>query len=192
MRLTRRSFFGRSAGVIVAAVGVPLFIPAERLDFGVPRALALPTHAELAPTSIEALARDVAAPAPLPTTDSVPMLLVHNEFLAEYGGRLEAGSTVIVDRATAGRWLDYGVAVPAEGYAVQPNTTRRALEAAQYRAENFGLTLRAEPGSTATSLYDLIVEARQKKAAASLDAATDALRAWVAEGMNRGVSLELT
>ncbi len=33
--LSRRSFLKR-AGAFVAAVGVPLFIPAERLDFGVP------------------------------------------------------------------------------------------------------------------------------------------------------------
>lgn len=33
----RRSFLKRASGIIAAVVAAPLYIPAERLDFGVPR-----------------------------------------------------------------------------------------------------------------------------------------------------------
>lgn len=39
--------------------------------------------------------------------------LVNDEYLSEHGGRLKAGTVVLVDDKTARRWLDRGIAVPA-------------------------------------------------------------------------------
>mgnify|MGYP000878590957 FL=1 len=44
----------------------------------------------------------------------VRMTLNRDEYLSEYGGRLLAGTVVVVDEKTARRWLDKGIARPSE------------------------------------------------------------------------------
>lgn len=45
--MDRRGFLKRAGGAILTVVAAPLFIPSERLDFGVPRRIILPEPAAL-------------------------------------------------------------------------------------------------------------------------------------------------
>ncbi len=44
----------------------------------------------------------------------VRVTLVSTQYLSEHGGRLPAGTVVLVDEPTAKRWLSKGIARPAE------------------------------------------------------------------------------
>jgi hypothetical protein len=125
-RLSRRSFLKGSAAtaaaLVMAPIAVPVFIPSTRLDY-VPRQIvrdATPFTALPAPFSVQAL------------PDTIPMLMLKDTYYYRYG-KLVAGNTALIRRSDAGRWLDYGIAVPAPGSGVElaPDTTRRTLEAAQ-------------------------------------------------------------
>jgi hypothetical protein len=131
MSVTRRSFLkilGATAAAAAvahpvlttpaASAGAPLFVPAERLDFGVPREIA--TARSLDTQEVKDLwqqhvNRFDEARSRAIMGDSVPMTLVQDEFLLEWGGRLAAGSTVMVDPVTAYRWIAGGVGVAAAG-----------------------------------------------------------------------------
>lgn len=153
---TRRSFLRRLGGVALAAVAAPLvakfdatpteaatllsapqspiaqiprppvFIPSTHLD-AVPRNL-ITDATELQDAIRQAQAARVLSP---PSAGQIPMLLLNDTYYSPLGGHLTAGNTVTVNRYTAGRWVDFGVAVPAPGYNVEPDTTRRVLEAAR-------------------------------------------------------------
>lgn len=45
---------------------------------------------------------------------NVRVRLVNDEFIGEHGGRLRAGTAVEVDQKTAQRWINKGIALPAE------------------------------------------------------------------------------
>ncbi|HEY5990153.1 MAG TPA: hypothetical protein VIV12_27770 [Streptosporangiaceae bacterium] len=107
------------AAPLLARASTPLYIPAARLDYGVPKQLIVPDHQivnvndliwdELVRISADGESR-------IASTLSVPMLLLHDEYMAERGGRLKAGSVLLVDQRTAERWTTNRVAVPAPGH----------------------------------------------------------------------------
>lgn len=117
--MNRRSFLkilGGSAAAVVAAplitpsVG-PLFIPPERLDMGVPRQILTATELPKAP------APDMLIDMVGMRTAPIPMLLVQDEFSPpgwqQYGReKVPAGTTLLVDRTTAERWVKHGVGTP--------------------------------------------------------------------------------
>jgi hypothetical protein len=122
MPLSRRSFLKILGGTAAAAVAAPilpasagpLFVPAERLDFGVPRQIV--TAQSVTVGEITALWEQQArtfdqAQASARMARTVPMTLLQNEYLHEWGGSLAAGSTILVDQVTAERWATNGVAV---------------------------------------------------------------------------------
>lgn len=150
MKLERRGFLkllGATAAtavlapeapkIVTPASAAPLYVPSQRLDMGVP------TQRLVLSTDIEASKRAIRPPfADAPTTGSIPMLLLHNEFLPKYGGKLAAGSTVLVDQETARRWVDYRVAVPGPGAPkdLQAGSARREAERARredYRTQMY-------------------------------------------------------
>lgn len=114
--VSRRGFLQR-LGLGVAAIAVapvlpriapaaPLFVPPARLDMGVPRAILTASGMPLGPW-LEPVVTGAWA-------GSVPMLLVHDEFQPpgwqQFGRpRVPAGTTLMVDRATAERWIGSGV-----------------------------------------------------------------------------------
>lgn len=127
----RRAFLKTAGAALVTAVAAPLFIPSDRLDFGVPRAVSTET---LTSGEIQALwgryverFDGLQQRATQRIVGQVPMLLVQNEYMTTYGGKLAAGSRVLVDQATSDRWLAYGVAVPDRGHPQygQPLPERR-------------------------------------------------------------------
>lgn len=60
----------------------------------------------------------------------VRMTLLQTEFLAEHGGRLPAGTVVLVDAKTARRWRDKGIAVDS----AETDKTLREAKLAQLAA----------------------------------------------------------
>lgn len=124
--MKRRSFLkiltGAAAAVVAApaigqgmprpalaqpAVSAPLYIPPQHLDYGVPRQIVTArSMSEVAPVA------DAYAEMQHPLGE-IPMLLRQAEYLPGFGGKLPAGSTVMVDRVTADRWVANHVAVPA-------------------------------------------------------------------------------
>jgi len=70
----------------------------------------------------------------LTTEDTVRMTLLNDEYLAEHGGRLKAGTVVLVDQRTARRWHDKSIAVPS---AETDKTVReqKLAELARIKAE---------------------------------------------------------
>jgi len=119
-RFGRRTFLKIGGAALLTAAVAPLFIPSDRLDFGVPRAVSTET---LTSGEIQALWNrsverfdGLRQRSTLRIAGQVPMLLVHDEFMMEHGGKLAAGSRVLVDQATSDRWLAYGVAVPDRGH----------------------------------------------------------------------------
>jgi hypothetical protein len=126
MRLSRRSFFRITGGAIAAAaatqiltppaIAAPLFVPAQNLDMGVPRRILTATAMPMRPASAVLPPMDPAT-ATARMGRTVPMLLLHDEYMTEWGGRLAAGSTILVDQQTADRWADHRVAVPTTGAA---------------------------------------------------------------------------
>jgi hypothetical protein len=110
----------KPAEIALAQPAAPLFVPAQNLDMGVPRriltATAMPT------LTVEQVAAQIRDDATITTTRmgrTVPMLLLHDEYLTEYGGRLKAGSTLLVDQKTADRWVEYGVGVRSDASAAE-------------------------------------------------------------------------
>ncbi len=123
--VSRRGFLARlglGAAAVIAAplIGAPtaaLFIPSSRLEMGVPHAFA---SASLAPSDLmdESAAREALTVVPegwrAPYADQVSMQLLYDEYMSERGGRLQAGSVLLVDEKTADRWTASGVAVPTD------------------------------------------------------------------------------
>jgi hypothetical protein len=110
MRLDRRAFLKSlgSVGLAVAAAplivptAAPLFIPSDRLEMGVPRRLAAAIASGRGPDAL--------------SPGAVPMRLNQDEFLLEWGGRLPAGSIVMVDERTARRWITNRIGAPTESW----------------------------------------------------------------------------
>jgi hypothetical protein len=130
MSITRRGFL-KIAGAMIAAPfaaklilpaapaiaapppSAPLYIPKERLELGVPRhwrdAISVPDAGR-----------------------NIPMVLLQANFMQEYGGRLPEGAELLVDRTTAERWIEYGVAragTQAPSYLQEASAKRMAERA---------------------------------------------------------------
>lgn len=182
---------------IIKQAAAPLFIPSERLDFGVPKpVLVLPDAQEMTDLALAMLkektaylaeydraSRDAGA-----LTGKIPMVMLQTTFYPSAGGRLWEGSTAYVDEKTAGRWVDYGIAAPAPGYHVEPDTTRRVLEAAQ-QSRYSGDFRDAEDSSTGSLLSqgyfrrgvsDARIREHLLKLAAEQEAMGDPVAAWMA------------
>ena len=135
MSLTRRNFLKILGGGVLATVAAPilgqgiansgilvtprptapLFIPATNLDFGVPRQILTATEMPTAPPLSlipESVQRETIEHA---MSRTVPMMLLQDNYIPTYGGRLRAGSTLLVDQETATRWAHRGVAVAPDG-----------------------------------------------------------------------------
>lgn len=153
MKFNRRSFLkilgGAAAAAVVAPIiapqttlalpsTAPLFIPSKNLDMGVPRriltATEMPTASDpwLIPESVQREIIDAQM------RKTIPMLLLQDNYISDYGGRLKAGHEVLVDRVTAARWVDHGVAAPG------PNAPRdiQELSAKRIAEQRQGHTLR--------------------------------------------------
>lgn len=135
--MNRRSFLkvlGGAATALVAAPiltppSAPLFIPSQNLDYGVPSGR-LATASSISTQTLQQLwDRGVARRA----DGTVPMLLRQSEFLPWAGGKLPAGSVVMVDRETADRWIANDIAVPGPSapYAMQTVSAKRLAERQQ-------------------------------------------------------------
>lgn len=129
MKLGRRSFLkilGGTAAAAVAApiiapqtnlvapVAAPLFVPARNLDMGVPRRILTatempPPQAFPQPFIPEAVQREIID---AQMRKTIAMLLLQDNYIPEYGGKLRAGHEVLVDQTTAYRWVRHGVAAP--------------------------------------------------------------------------------
>lgn len=120
--MDRRAFLTRLGLGAAAVVAAPLFVPSERLAFGVPT-----QRLVLSANVAQALQRPQTSHGGI-TAYYIPMLLTQDNYLTEYGGRLPSGAEVMVDRATADRWVAHGVAVPGLGAPrdVQERWTRQA------------------------------------------------------------------
>lgn len=120
---------------VLALPSTPLYVPSQRLDFGVP------TQRLIMSTDIEAAKRVVRPPlADAPADGSIPMLLVHDEFRPpgwqQFGSpRVPAGTTLLVDRATAERWIERGVGTA--GTAAPPGLQEASVKrwSARHRSE---------------------------------------------------------
>jgi hypothetical protein len=114
-----------AAPLITPASAAPLYIPSQNLDMGVPRQILTATDMSLAEWLIPDADYDIC-------TVPVPMLLVHDEFRPpgwqQYGQqRVPAGTTLLVDRPTAERWVTHGVGTPGPGapLALQEASAKR-------------------------------------------------------------------
>lgn len=134
--MQRRSFLKLLAGTTVAAIAAPLitpsvgplFIPPERLDMGVPRAILTATEMPLGPW-IEPVVQERWT-----AGDTVPMLLVQDEFSPrgwqQFGRqKVPAGTTLLVDRETAERWVKHGVGTPGSGAPLELQEAAAARQA---------------------------------------------------------------
>lgn len=131
---------------IVTRPSAPLFVPSERLDYGVPtQRLVLSTNIEQAIQTKQwtgGVGVDYrAADGVYVRTDgyAIPMLLKEDNYLREYGGRLRAGAQIMVDRTTALRWTARGVAVPGPSAPrdIQERSAQREAERAQRQRETW-------------------------------------------------------
>jgi hypothetical protein len=118
MSLTRRGLLKLLGGTVAAAVvapqivlptQAPLFVPSHHLEMGVPRRIVPATELPPPATTLTWANRFLGADE---LAVSVPMLLLQDNFAQQWGGRLKAGFEVLVDQATAERWIEFGVAVP--------------------------------------------------------------------------------
>ena len=141
--MNRRSFLKMLGGAAALAavapiVGVmpaaPLFIPSQRLDFGVPTQQ-LMTARQLPMASTVTVERRLFGA-------DVPMLMLHDNFSFEYAingdPRIPVGATIMVDESTAERWIASGVATPGphaplhiQEHAARALAGRRAKEDAE-------------------------------------------------------------
>lgn len=128
--------------LVTPAPSAPLFVPAERLDFGVPtQRLVISSDVAKAVRETEHLRASVEQ-AERWVAGQVPMLLLQDNYLPQYGGKLKAGAEVLVDQATAKRWMAFNVAVPsptAPVEAQQQYVERRAFVEDE-RGKYFGRT----------------------------------------------------
>ena len=100
----------------IALPTAPAIIPPARLDFGVPTQRFM-TATEMPASAIhmwDVIAKQVLADTDydLWATRNIPMLTLEYGWFDGYGGKLPAGSQIMVDRTTAERWVSHGVAVP--------------------------------------------------------------------------------
>lgn len=115
---------------IVTPASAPLFVPPARLDFGVPRRIV--TATELPPLDAADFWDQVEPMIAQRIGERMSMLLLQSEFMTQYGGKLAAGSEVLVDPVTAERWLQNGIAVPGHS-APQDVQARDAARVARMR-----------------------------------------------------------
>lgn len=157
MSLSRRGFLKILGGATVAAViapkivlpettvvtptKAPLFVPSQNLDMGVPRRILTATELPPATTTLTWKNQFLGA-GELAAT--VPMLLLQDNFIRQYGGKLRAGSEVMVDPSTADRWIQNGVAAPGPNAPqyLQLRSVQRIMErkAARKRREYEAMT----------------------------------------------------
>lgn len=76
-------------------------------------------------------------------TKNIRMTLTATEFLREYGGRLPAGTVVLVDEETAERWREFGIATDS----AETDLTLKEQKAAQIKALQAELEAIEEHGS---------------------------------------------
>ena len=100
---------------VFAQPSAPLFIPPQNLDMGVPRQILTATELPVSGWFEPVVQGDRAAGVDF--IEAIPMLLAQDEFRPpgwqQYGQpRVPAGTTLLVDRATAERWIAYGVGTP--------------------------------------------------------------------------------
>ena len=148
MIISRRTFLRAAGSALVVAVAAPLFIPGDRLAFGVPRRQI--STATATPNQVKALweqqTRHVEQRRQAVRERSfnhLPVLLVHEFTMQERGGQLQAGARVMVDQATSNRWLASGIAVPDRGHPM----FGRALLPSEERADR--AVVNAEPVTAA-------------------------------------------
>ena len=87
--------------------------------------------------------------------------LVNDEYLSEHGGRLKAGTVVLVDDKTARRWLDRGIAVPAsetdktlrEQKLAELERIKAELEALNFKLAIFPITAMLASVQAMTQVY---------------------------------------
>lgn len=107
-----------SKPVLAAPPAAPLFVPSRNLDMGVPRRILTATEMpKLPPTATLTQVAVDGYHATRQMAHSVPMMLLHDEYMTEWGGRLKAGSTLLVDQVTADRWLENRVAIRPDATA---------------------------------------------------------------------------
>ena len=58
--------------------------------------------------------------------NGIPMRLLQDNYISQYGGKLKEGTEVFVDRQTAERWVRNGVALP--GPTAAPDVQRWAAQ----------------------------------------------------------------
>lgn len=152
--VSRRSFLksmGVAAGAVVAAPILPSlvvpaqgivrpqtapYIPSQNLELGVPQQRPRQlddmewSPGPSGPGELEWVraSRSARASSPVLYSRTVEVLMVQTTYYSPAGGPLTAGSSVRVDETTAGRWVDYGIAVPPPGQYIAPDQTRRILE----------------------------------------------------------------
>lgn len=132
--MNRRGFLKRLGGAGLALVAAPLilpsvpalarpvpaaplYIPSDRLDFGVPSEIVRAPEITHAATQ-KAIGQAVQRTETIRQTrmGNVPVTLRQSEFMAEWGGKFPSGSTLYVDEVTAVRWTRNRVAVPESGW----------------------------------------------------------------------------
>lgn len=125
-----------AAPIITPATG-PLYIPAERLDYGVPRQIVTAQAMPLGEPSLAPFIEPVRQSA-WATGTAVPMTLLWDEFRPphwqQFGReKVPAGTTLLVDESTARRWIKYGVAAaaPSAPVAFQNESAKRLAEKKQ-------------------------------------------------------------
>lgn len=125
--ISRRSFLKGAATVAVATTAA-IYIPASRLEY-VPRQITRDLPDTLSPVTWK---NQFLTAEEIQYGDTIPMMMLVDTFYVPYGGILRQNDTVQVRQRDAGRWLDNGIAIPTPGSAIalQPDTTRRALDAA--------------------------------------------------------------
>jgi hypothetical protein len=150
--ITRRSFLKILGGTAAAAVAAPLitpaaagplFIPSQNLDMGVPRSILTATEMPTPKPTAYFVTGDVGL-----RQLNIPMLLVHDEFRPpgwqQYGReKVPAGTTLLVDRPTAERWVEHGVGTPGPAAPLE-------LQEASVR---LGMTRRATSQMTWTNTF---------------------------------------
>ena len=103
--------------VLVQSVA-PLFIPSQNLDMGVPHRILTATEMPTAP-AVQTLMQYSYETVQYRMAQSVPVMLLQDNYISEWGGRLKAGSTLLVDQTTADRWLSHRIAVHPDATASQ-------------------------------------------------------------------------
>lgn len=92
----------------------------------------------------------VASPPNTPTTEGrrFKMRMLRNEFMVDFGGRVPAGSVLVVDEETAIRWLENSIADPAPA---------DALTLQQQKREDIRRRLEASGAETQEGVYNAAI-----------------------------------